>query len=161
MTTKKTPSCADSFEADAISVNQARNKIIDEIEPIKGIQKLALRSCLNHFLAQDITSPIHVPSHINSAMDGYAIAGDDLPTETPITYKVIGTAYAGKPSTDICQKGQVIRIMTGGVMPKGCPTFIHHLCLTLWVKILGDFSYNTHNFTLPVFEHRRIFFYEI
>jgi len=124
MTTKKIPSCNDSFEADAISVNQARNRIIDEIKPIKGIQKLALRSCLNHFLAEEITSPIDVPSHINSAMDGYAITGDDLPVDAPKTYQVIGTAYAGKPSNNICQKGQVVRIMTGGVMPKGCDTVI-------------------------------------
>ncbi len=75
----KQTSCADPFEADAISVDDARSKIFEEISPITESEKLALRACLNRYLAEDIYSPIDVPSHINSAMDGYAIAGDDLP----------------------------------------------------------------------------------
>ncbi len=121
---EKQNSCADPFEADAISVDEARKRIFEEISPITGIEKLTLRSCLNRTLAEDIYSPINVPSHINSAMDGYAIAGDELPTDSPKSYKITGVSYAGKPSYESHQKGNVIRIMTGGVMPAGTDTVI-------------------------------------
>ena len=122
--TKKETTCADDHEPSVLSVEDARHKIIDKIEPISGIEKLTLRSCLNRFLAEDIYSPIEVPSHPNSAMDGYAIAGDDLPTDEPRNYKVIGTTFAGVPSTEICKPGQVLRIMTGGLIPEGTDTVI-------------------------------------
>lgn len=121
----KQTSCADAFESDAISVSDAKKRITDEITPISGIEKLALRDCLNRFLAEDVYSPINVPSHINSAMDGYAISGNDLPIDTSKNYKVVGTpSYAGRPSPCNIKSNQVIRIMTGGVMPAGTDTVI-------------------------------------
>lgn len=124
MTNKRVTSCADAFEADALSVDKAQNIITQQIIPITELETLDLRSCLNRFLAEDIYSPIDVPSHINSAMDGYAIAGDDLPKQTAQSYTVTGTSYAGRPSTDAHQSGHVIRIMTGAVMPAGTDTVV-------------------------------------
>ena len=121
---KKQTSCADPFETDAISVDEAQKIIIQKITPIKKSEKLDLRSCLNRYLAEDVYSPINVPSHTNSAMDGYAIASDDLPTKTMQSYSVNGTAYAGRASTDTHKAGHVIRIMTGAVMPRGTDTVI-------------------------------------
>ncbi|MEE9445531.1 MAG: gephyrin-like molybdotransferase Glp [Cocleimonas sp.] len=120
----KKSSCADPFEADALSVNEARKKIIDTLKPVTNIEKLALRSCLNRYLSDDIISPIDVPSHVNSAMDGYALAGNDLPNNKAKDYKIVGTSFAGKPSTENYKLGQVTRIMTGGVMPVGTDTVI-------------------------------------
>ena len=121
---KRQTSCADDFEADAIRVDEARKRIFKEIIPIKGMEKLSLRSCLNRILAEDVHSPINVPSHINSAMDGYAISGEDLPTGSPQRYEVTGISYAGTPSQESHKKGSVIRIMTGAVMPAGTDTVI-------------------------------------
>lgn len=121
---KRQTSCADDFEADAIRVDEARKRIFKEIIPIKGMEKLSLRSCLNRILAEDVHSPINVPSHINSAMDGYAISGEDLPTGSPQRYEVTGVSYAGNPSQESHKKGSVIRIMTGAVMPAGTDTVI-------------------------------------
>ena len=122
--TKKQTSCADDWEPSVLSVEDARKKILENISPITGIEKLTLRSCLKRFLAEDIFSPIEVPSHPNSAMDGYVIAGSDLPTDEPRNYQVIDTCYAGVPSSKSCQKGQVIRIMTGGLIPDATDTVI-------------------------------------
>lgn len=124
MTDKKETSCADDWEPSALSIEDARTKILEEIKPITGIEKLALRSCLNRFLAEDISSPINVPSHINSAMDGYALSGGDLPTDSAKQYKIIDTSYAGTAASETCQYGQVIRIMTGGLIPAGTDTVI-------------------------------------
>lgn len=118
------PSCADDYDPASISVDQARENILENIECITGKERIALRSCLNRVLAENIHSPIEVPSHTNSAMDGYAISGDDIPEDSVRPYKIIGTAFAGKPFDQRCEAGQVVRIMTGAVIPDGCDTVV-------------------------------------
>ncbi|MCK5396519.1 MAG: molybdopterin molybdotransferase MoeA, partial [Gammaproteobacteria bacterium] len=121
---KTQPSCADDFDSESISVESARHKILEKISPITTTEKLTLHLSLNRVLAQDIISKLNVPGHTNSAMDGYALSGDDLPDTTPRQYKVIGTAYAGRPFKDQCHAGQCIRIMTGAAMPAGTDTVV-------------------------------------
>ena len=74
-------------------------------------------------LAEPIVSPFNVP-HRNSAMDGYALSGDEIPENAIKSLKVIGTAwaehpYAGSPGLAAC-----VRIMTGAPMPDGTDTVI-------------------------------------
>ncbi len=121
---QRDPSCADDYDPASISIDEARSSIQKDIEPISGIEKLALRASLNRVLATDIHSPINVPSHTNSAMDGYAIAGNDLPNDTTKTYEIMGTAFAGGVFEGSCKSGQVVRIMTGAVIPDGCDSVI-------------------------------------
>jgi len=45
---------------------------------VGAVEKLAIRSALGRVLAADVVSGIDVPSHDNSAMDGYALRGADL-----------------------------------------------------------------------------------
>jgi len=122
--TSRPTSCLDPFEADAISVADARQTIYDQITPIQSSVKVALRDVLNQYIAEDLVSAINVPPHINAAMDGYALAGADLPSENTKTYHVAGTSFAGVPSDEIYQQGNVIRIMTGGVMPRGTDSVV-------------------------------------
>lgn len=124
MSVNKPTSCLDPFEADAISVDEARQTIFDQITPIKSGVKVALRDALNQYLAEDIISPINVPPHKNAAMDGYALAGDDLPTLETQSFSVVGASFAGIPSDVDYEKGSVIRIMTGGVMPESTDTVV-------------------------------------
>lgn len=122
--TDKPTSCLDPFEADAISVADARQTIYEQITPITGSVKVALRDALNQYLAEDLTSSIDVPPHTNAAMDGYALAGSDLPSENSNTYKVVGSSFAGVPSDEKYIKGCVVRIMTGAVMPSGTDSVV-------------------------------------
>ena len=124
MTNKATTSCLDPFEADAISVADARQTIFDQIIPIKSSVRVALRDALNQYLAEDLIAPDNVPPHVNAAMDGYAIAGADLPVDESKNYQVAGTAFAGVPSDESYQQGNVIRIMTGSVMPAGTDSVV-------------------------------------
>ena len=48
-------------------------------------------------LAADLASPIDVPAHDNSAMDGYAFAGSALHDGVATTLVVADTVYAGTP----------------------------------------------------------------
>ncbi|MEI6897263.1 MAG: molybdopterin molybdotransferase MoeA [Psychromonas sp.] len=81
---------------------------------------LAVPDALGFALAEDIYSPINVPSFNNSAMDGYAMLQGDLLEATeanPIHLKMIGKSFAGAPYTGDLPSGTCIRIMTGAVMP--------------------------------------------
>lgn len=127
-------SCADAYEADAITVEDAKQIIFNKIKPLTSAETLPLRESLDRFLAQEIISPANVPPHSNSAMDGYAIAGTDLPDESnnfKCKFDVVGYSFAGKPSDLQLQSGEAIRIMTGGVMPNGTDTVIMQEQVTL------------------------------
>ncbi|MDE2047587.1 MAG: molybdopterin molybdenumtransferase MoeA, partial [Betaproteobacteria bacterium] len=66
-------SCISGYDADALSVDQARAVIGRIVQPVAAAECVALRSALDRVLAHDIVSPIDVPAHDNSAMDGYAL----------------------------------------------------------------------------------------
>lgn len=121
----RAPSCCDDMpETGVLRVDEARQRILAAIEPITAAEKLTLRSALGRVLAEDIISPISVPGHTNSAMDGYALAGNDLPQGSKQTYQVIGKSLAGAPFNGSCNTGQCVRIMTGAVMPDGTDTVV-------------------------------------
>lgn len=114
---------ADTHAANALTVEQARQRILATVEPVSGAEKLALRSALGRIVAEDIYSPIDVPSHTNSAVDGYALTSTDLSgKETKL--RVIGTSWAGRPFYGRVQAGESVRIMTGAVVPKGADTVV-------------------------------------
>ena len=114
----------DDFDPDSLSANTALEKILEVITPIQGTEKISLRSGLDRVLAEDIHSSVNVPSHINSAMDGYAVIGTDLPGSGTRELKVAGTVFAGKPLQQKITSGSCARIMTGGVMPQGTDTVV-------------------------------------
>jgi len=113
-------------DPDALPVAEAQRLIHERIVPIDSTEKLALRSALDRVLAEDIISPINVPAYDNSAMDGYALRGADLPGEgvANVTLKVIGIAYAGRPFTQTPSAGECVRIMTGASIPTGCDSVL-------------------------------------
>ncbi|RYE96623.1 MAG: molybdopterin molybdenumtransferase MoeA, partial [Oxalobacteraceae bacterium] len=94
------------------------------VTPVRAIEQVALRAALGRVLALDVISPINVPSHDNSAMDGYALRGSDLLPDAPTRLRVIGTTYAGRAFDGASQAGECVRIMTGGVMPAGCDSVV-------------------------------------
>ncbi len=118
-------SCQSDYDPTALPVSQANAIIAEVLEPVSGNEQLAIRSALDRVLAHDVISPIDVPAHDNSAMDGYAFPGQSLSqAEGDVVLEVIGTAYAGNAFDGEAQAGQAIRIMTGAIMPAGCDTVI-------------------------------------
>jgi molybdopterin molybdotransferase len=57
-------------------------------------------------------------------MDGYALAGAELPTDSPKRFPVVGTVFAGRPFHGRVAPGQCVRIMTGAVLPEGTDTVV-------------------------------------
>jgi len=117
-------SCADDYDPNSMSVDKARHFIRQYLSPVSAQESLPLRSALGRVLAEDILSPCNVPNHDNSAMDGYALNGLDLPGGGTATLVVVGTAFAGKSFDGPVGRGECVRIMTGAVMPAGCDTVI-------------------------------------
>jgi molybdopterin molybdotransferase len=117
-------SCLSAYDPDALPVRDAQRIISEFVRPVGATEQVALRAALGRVLAADIISPIDVPAHDNSAMDGYALRGSDLRVDADTRLAVIGTAFAGRAFDGAPQAGQCVRIMTGAVMPLGCDSVV-------------------------------------
>ena len=92
------------------------------VTPVRESQSLGLFEALGKVLAHDVISPLNVPPHDNSAMDGYAFDGRQLQAGTALQLRVVGTAFAGKAWAGKAGKGECVKIMTGAIMPAGFDT---------------------------------------
>ena len=117
-------SCLSAYDPEALPVRDAQRVIREFVQPVGAVEQVALRAALGRVLARDIVSPINVPAHDNSAMDGYALRGSDLVLDGDTRLRVVGTVYAGRPSEVVPGPGECVRIMTGGVMPAGCDSVV-------------------------------------
>ncbi len=116
--------CADGHDGPALKLADALSRILAEVKPVAGGETLAVRSALGRVLSADVVSRINVPSHTNSAMDGYALIGADLPADGETGFAVVGTSAAGRPFAGEVGRGQCARIMTGAPMPAGADTVV-------------------------------------
>ena len=108
-----------------LPVAAARAAIAALLRPITGAQTVALADALGRVLAADLVSPIAVPAHDNSAMDGYALHGSDLLADAPTALHALPpTVFAGAPYGGSVAAGHCVRIMTGAVMPAGLDTVV-------------------------------------
>jgi molybdopterin molybdotransferase len=117
-------SCADDYDPNSMPVAKARAFIHQFLDPVTGTLRVPVRSALGRVLSEDIHSPVDVPAHRNSAMDGWAVRAADLKGEGDTTLQEIGASFAGRPYAGNLGPGQCVRIMTGGVVPPGADTVI-------------------------------------
>lgn len=122
--TRHQTSCMDDYDPASLDCDEARNQILKNVTPIAGQESISLRLALGRIISTDIQSSIDVPAHTNSAMDGYAIRGTDLPVDKLKPFKLMGTSFAGRPWTGQIHENECVRIMTGAVMPDGTDTVI-------------------------------------
>ncbi|MDP2007367.1 MAG: molybdopterin molybdotransferase MoeA [Rubrivivax sp.] len=107
-----------------LSVAQARAAIAAALQPITAIENVPLTQALGRVLATDVISPIDVPAHDNSAMDGYAFRGGELQPTGATRLRSVGTLFAGAPWAGPVGSGECLRIMTGAVMPTDLDTVV-------------------------------------
>ncbi len=112
------------YDPNSMPVDAARTRIREFLTPVTTIERVHIRAALDRTLAEDVISPIDVPGHDNSAMDGYAVRHAYLREDADVTLKVVGTAFAGRPFGGTVGAGEAARIFTGGVMPDGTDTVI-------------------------------------
>jgi molybdopterin molybdotransferase len=108
-----------ALPADAVNEFLARL-----VEPVRDNEDVSVFDALGRVLARDIVSPISVPPHDNSAMDGFAIDGAQLAAGGAMSLEVVGTSLAGKAWQGTVAAGQCVKIMTGAIMPAGLDTVV-------------------------------------
>ena len=111
------PNCDDDYDETSLTCEEALARIIEAVSSVSETESLVVRSSLGRVLAATVVSKTNVPAHTNSAMDGYAVRTQDLPSRGTKHLKVIGSAFAGKPYNDAVGENQAVRIMTGAVVP--------------------------------------------
>lgn len=90
-------------------------------------EAVPLRAAVGRVLRESITAQYSHPAWRNSAMDGYAVHGDDVRSATnamPVTLPVAGTIAAGDQPPAAVARGSAWRIMTGAPVPDGIDTVI-------------------------------------
>jgi molybdopterin molybdotransferase len=111
---------ADDDPAD-LSIGEAQRRILAAMSAPAGVEWVALRASLGRVLAQDLYSPVDVPAHRSSAMDGYALRLADRPEamgKDAWQLPVLGVSAAGRPWPQTLPAGAAIRILTGAVVPE-------------------------------------------
>ena len=78
------------YDPQSLTVASASAFLQQLVQPITGTETLPLRDALGRVLAGDVVSPLDVPAHDNSAMDGYAFDGSALVPGAPLTLRVVG-----------------------------------------------------------------------
>ena len=117
-------SCADDYDPNSMPVDKAREVIARFLSPVTATERVHVRAADGRVLAADVVSPLDVPAHDNSAMDGYAVRFADLKSDGEVTLRVAGSSFAGAPYAGSVAAGEAVRIMTGGVVPSGADTIV-------------------------------------
>ena len=112
------------YDPQALSAAAVNDFLARLVEPVRQTEEVAIFDALDRVLAKDLVSPISVPPHDNSAMDGYAFDGRQLKPDAALSLEVVGTALAGKAWHGNVAAGQCLKIMTGAIMPAGLDTVV-------------------------------------
>lgn len=112
------------YDPQALSVPGVLAFLDKLVAPVKETESVGVFDALDRVLAQDLISPISVPPHDNSAMDGFAFAGDGLQAGQSSAFRCVGTAFAGAAWRGTVGPGECVKIMTGAVMPAGLDTVV-------------------------------------
>jgi len=89
--------------------------------PIETVPLADAQGCV---LAEDVRAPHSLPPFDNSAMDGFALRGADLPAAGERAFALVGEVFAGAASAPDIATGECVRITTGAPMPPGADTVV-------------------------------------
>ena len=108
-----------------LSVEQARERIVEmctgrALPP----ERIELTSALGRTLAVDGIASFDIPGFTNSAMDGFALRGVDLPGNGDKQFQLIGEILAGGAQPPEVGADCCVRIMTGAALPRGADTVV-------------------------------------
>jgi len=107
-----------------LRLDEARERILADVVPVTEREDVDLRDALGRVLASAVHATVDVPSHRSSAMDGYALAGQDLPSSGEAAFELVGKSLAGRPFAGRVGRGQCVRIMTGAPVPEATDTVV-------------------------------------
>ncbi|MFN0000300.1 MAG: gephyrin-like molybdotransferase Glp [Burkholderiaceae bacterium] len=112
------------YDPQSLSADHVGQFLQRLVQPLDQAEEVGIFDALGRVLANDLVSPISVPPHDNSAMDGYAFDGAQLQGAAELRLRVVGTAHAGRVWQGQAGAGEAVKIMTGAVMPAGLDTVV-------------------------------------
>jgi molybdopterin molybdotransferase len=122
-----------AFNGPLLPVAEAERLIAERVAPVDGCETVTLREAFGRVLAENIVAPVNVPPFDNSAVDGFAVRGDDLDAGDKRLI-IVDRVAAGHAASQAVKPGQAIRIFTGAPMPAGADTvFMQEDC-----RVEGD-----------------------
>lgn len=104
-----------------IGIDEALSLINSQTVKRSTLRKMTVLS-VGCVLSEPIYARIDLPSFDNSAMDGYAVCGEDS------QYQVMGEVAAGQIIYDRLNAGEAMRIFTGAKIPEGTTAVIKQEC---------------------------------
>ncbi len=105
-----------------LPLSQALEQMLNQLPSPTDTEALPIHQVSQRVCAENVISPINVPSFDNSAMDGYAVRLADLAESMTLT--VAGKAFAGAPFEGEWTAQSVVRIMTGAMIPQGADAVV-------------------------------------
>ena len=100
-------------------LSEALERILATVDSQPDWEMVALEAAPNRYCAEAINATLSVPPADNSAMDGYAVASEDVPGTLVISQRV----PAGQAPLPLVA-GTTARIFTGAEMPAGADAVI-------------------------------------
>ncbi|MGH8211942.1 MAG: molybdopterin molybdotransferase MoeA [Rhodanobacteraceae bacterium] len=108
-----------------IGLEQAMGIIIAHCAPHRlPSESVSLPEAQGRVLVEDIRAANDLPPFANSAMDGFALRGTDLPLEGERAFTLVGEVFAGSTGAPGVGEGECVRITTGAPMPPGADTVV-------------------------------------
>lgn len=93
--------------------------LVEHANALEG-ESVPLLECVGRVLAEAVDAEVDVPGFARSAMDGYALRGEEsfgASAYDVIRLKVVGTSLPGAPFSGELRRGEAVRIMTGAPIP--------------------------------------------
>lgn len=124
---------------DMISATEALDQIAKAATVVANVETSPLMLCENRILAEDIYADRNVPPADNAAVDGYAFVFSDYEKMPQKPREVAGRSAAGRPLATKAQPDEVVKILTGAIMPDGFDT----------VAMIEDITFTGEKVILP------------
>lgn len=102
-----------------IPLEEAQQRLLDLVVPL-SVERVDIEGSLGRYLAEPLQARRTQPAADLSAMDGYAVTGDDLAGP----WRIVGESAAGHPHAGTVGSGEAIRISTGAILPAGADAVI-------------------------------------
>ena len=122
-----------------ISLDEAVN-ICNEYHINLSTETISISNALSRVLATSVIAKVDDPGFDNSSMDGFAVLHADT-VKAPAKLTIVGVSNAGTQERPHIEKGEALRIMTGGPMPSGADSIIPiELCTIEGDEVILHFS---------------------
>ena len=111
-------------DSDRLRHDEALSVLRQSVAPVVETEQVSLDVAVGRTLAGRVAAQKSIPSHDNSAVDGYSFAGKSYDRERGSEFPVSARVPAGRPHAGPIEPDTAARIFTGAFMPDGHDTVV-------------------------------------